>query len=270
MRQTLPVALELMFGHEGGYSNVKTDSGGPTKYGITHKVLAAHRGKKSVTAAEVKSLTLAEATAIYVKSYWTQSGGDVLPVGLDYAVFDYGVNSGPSQAIKSLQRVVGSEIDGHIGEITLQKVREYSGGIKKLITDYCDERVRFLKTLGGSQGFSANGRGWTIRVTGKDPKGVYSAQLGVVGNALRMVMNTPVQASVTPPEATGDAKAPRENISITSILAKPEAIGLAGTAVASVTAAASGSVAIQYALAAVIVLGAVAALIYFVKRIRQG
>jgi len=269
MRQTLTTALELMFGHEGGYSNVKTDSGGPTKYGITHKVLAAHRGKASVTAAEVKALTLAEATAIYVKSYWTQAGGDVLPVGLDYAVFDYGVNSGPSQAIKSLQRVVGSEIDGHIGEITLQKVREYPGGIKKLITDYCNERMRFLKTLGGSQGFSANGRGWTIRVTGKDPKGVYKSQLGVLGNALRMVMDTPVVATVAVVEG-GDAKAPRENISVTSILAKPEAIGLAGTAVASVTAAASGSVAIQYALAAVIVLGAVGALIYFVKRIRQG
>ena len=26
MRETLPRALELMFGHEDGYSNVKTDS----------------------------------------------------------------------------------------------------------------------------------------------------------------------------------------------------------------------------------------------------
>ena len=44
-RETLSKALELMFGHEGGYSNVATDSGGPTKYGITHKTLAAHRGQ---------------------------------------------------------------------------------------------------------------------------------------------------------------------------------------------------------------------------------
>ncbi len=45
-RETLPVALDLMFGHEGGYSNVKTDRGGPTKYGVTHTTLAARRGER--------------------------------------------------------------------------------------------------------------------------------------------------------------------------------------------------------------------------------
>ena len=41
--ETLPVALELMFGHEGGYSNVSTDRGGSTKFGVTHTILASHR-----------------------------------------------------------------------------------------------------------------------------------------------------------------------------------------------------------------------------------
>ena len=52
MRDTLPAALKLMFGHEGGYSNRSGDAGGPTKFGVTHKTLAAHRGVKSVTAAQ--------------------------------------------------------------------------------------------------------------------------------------------------------------------------------------------------------------------------
>ena len=77
MRETLPVALDLMFGHEGGYSNVKTDSGGPTKFGVTHRTLAAHRGAASVTAAQVKAMTKEEATEIYRRSYWHQSGGDL-------------------------------------------------------------------------------------------------------------------------------------------------------------------------------------------------
>ena len=121
MRETLPKALQLMFGHEGGYSNAKTDRGGPTKYGITHATLAANRGVKSVTADQVKALTRAEAETIYRKSYWGHSGGDVLPVGLDYAAFDFGVNSGPARAAKVLQQVVGVVADGKIGPNGLRR-----------------------------------------------------------------------------------------------------------------------------------------------------
>lgn len=39
MRQNLEKSLELIFGHEGGYVNVKTDRGGPTKFGITYRTL---------------------------------------------------------------------------------------------------------------------------------------------------------------------------------------------------------------------------------------
>jgi hypothetical protein len=70
-RETLPVALKLMFGSEGGYSNSKSDSGGPTKFGIPHKTLAAHRGLASVTAAQVRAMTLQEATDICERSYWS-------------------------------------------------------------------------------------------------------------------------------------------------------------------------------------------------------
>ncbi|MDH2091835.1 hypothetical protein N5K21_24185 [Rhizobium pusense] len=62
--------------------------GGPTKFGITHKTLAAHRGVASVTAEQVKAMTREETEEIYRRSYWTQSGGDLLPKGLDYAAFD--------------------------------------------------------------------------------------------------------------------------------------------------------------------------------------
>ena len=131
-RQTLPLALELMFGHEGGYSNAKTDSGGPTKYGVTHKTLAAHRGVASVTPDQVKALTLTEAEDIYRKGYWTQSGGDLLPAGLDYAAFDFGVNSGPARAVKVLQRTVGVVEDGNAGPATLAAVKAYKGGLEQV------------------------------------------------------------------------------------------------------------------------------------------
>lgn len=207
-RETLPEALKLMFGHEGGYSNRSTDSGGATKYGVTHRTLAAHRGVKSVSVEEVKRLTLEEATDIYRQGYWTQSGGDLLPRGLDYAAFDYGVNSGPARAVKTLQKLLGVLPDGNAGPQTLAAVNDYPGGVRKLITDYCAARMRFLRGLGGKQGFSANGRGWTIRVTGKDPNGEWKSQPGVIGHALALASKSAAKLKPTEPlPAGGDSKA---------------------------------------------------------------
>ncbi len=183
-RETLPVALELMFAHD---VNAKTDKGGPTKYGITHRTLAAYRGKKSVTSAEVRAMSRQEAVEIYRRSYWTQSGGDLLPPGLDYAAFDFGVNSGPARAVKALQKLLGVREDGVVGERTVNAAHRFPGGMVALIRAYCEERMRYLRTLSSRKtGFPVKGRGWTIRVTGKDPKGQLKDQSGVIGNALKL------------------------------------------------------------------------------------
>ncbi|WP_234834467.1 hypothetical protein [Sinorhizobium meliloti] len=48
---------------------------------------------------------------------------------LDYAVFDFGLNSGACRTVKTLQKVVGVRKDGHVGEQTLAAVRKYAGGV---------------------------------------------------------------------------------------------------------------------------------------------
>ena len=273
MDSNLGASLALMFGHEGGYSNTKTDSGNflngklvGTKYGITGKTLAAHRGVKDLSAADVKALTLKEAEAIYRKSYWRQSGGSLLPIGLDYMAFDFGVNSGPSRAVRSLQAVVGTTQDGIVGEQTLNAVKNYPGGIEKLLQDYANERMRFLRTLGGKQGFSANGRGWTIRVTGKDPKGQWKDQPGVIGNALAMARKQPVSA---PSEyAEGSPKANPKDLSITEIVKSPEAWAPLGGLISALGSVFSGDGPLQYALAFGVVVGIGVGLYYVVKKAR--
>lgn len=270
MRETLGVALRLMFGHEGGYSNRKTDSGGPTKYGITHKTLAAYLGKPSVSAERVQALTLAEAEAIYRKSYWAQSGGDVLPKGLDYAAFDFGVNSGPNRAVKTLQKVLGVKPDGWIGEQSMLAVRDYPGGVPALITDYCKARMTFLMGLGGSQGWKANGRGWTIRVTGNDPKGQWKSEPGVVGNALKMaegdfdaVKDAPTDYEGAP--EGGDAKAepkPEKPWYDPGVL-----ISSAGGLLGSVAALFSGSGPVQWALAVAILIAVGVGAFFLIRKI---
>lgn len=125
------------------------------------------------------------------------------------------MNSGPGQAAnKALQKVLGIAQDGQIGPNTLGAVRRYaeSKGVQTLIKAVCDARMQFLKSLGGSRGFSANGRGWTIRVTGKDPKGQYKPQPGVIGNALAMASHggdgeSQVSTLAEMPDAVSDAAA---------------------------------------------------------------
>lgn len=263
-RQNLAPSLKLLFGDEGGYSNRATDSGGPTKFGITHRTLAAYRGVKSVTAEQVKAMTIQEAEEIYRRSYWLQSGGDLLPSGLDYAVFNSGVMSGPSRAVKILQKVIGASQDGIVGMQTVAAVKSYRGGVEQLIRDYCDGYMSFLRSLGGKQGFSANGRGWTIRITGVDPKGQWKATPGVVGNAVAMSR----KLSVIPTDVSDPAGSPKANpkdVSLVDNLKKPEAWGPLAGLVSGMTAVATGTGPIQWVLAIGLLAGIAVGLWSFIR-----
>ncbi|QPC43482.1 glycoside hydrolase family 108 protein [Kaustia mangrovi] len=259
-RSTLSDALRLMFGHEGGYVNDPKDPGGPTKYGVTLATLAAHRGRK-VTAADVRNLTLSEARIIYRKSYWKQSGGDLLPRGLDYAVFDFGVHSGPATAVKVLQRLVGVSQDGIVGIQTVDAVRRYKGGLRELIDDYCNARLAYLRSLRGWRRYA---RGWTVRVTGIDPKGEWRAQRGVRGNAHALAGGVATASSHVQPTP----KARPEDVSFTHVVTRPEAWGPLGGLVSAMGAIASGSGPVQIALAIGMVGAVGVGLWYAVRRIR--
>lgn len=54
---------------EGGYVDHTMDHGGPTKFGITIPTLSAHRGYP-VSAADVRTLEIFEAIAIYRAGWW--------------------------------------------------------------------------------------------------------------------------------------------------------------------------------------------------------
>jgi hypothetical protein len=100
-------ALTLVLQSEGGYADDPRDPGGATNRGITRATLARWRGRP-VSKAELRALGRAEAAAIYRALYWDALRGDDLPAGLDIALFDYGVNSGPARAARTLQAVLAS------------------------------------------------------------------------------------------------------------------------------------------------------------------
>ncbi len=97
MQQTFPAFLPELFQHEGGYVDHPRDPGGATNFGITHKTLAAWRGRP-VSRADVRALTRDEAGRIYRARYWDEIGGDAMPAGPDAALFDVAVNSGVGRA----------------------------------------------------------------------------------------------------------------------------------------------------------------------------
>lgn len=109
---------------------------------------------------------------IYVAMYWDAQRCDGLPSGVDYAVFDYGVNSGIGRAKKVLQRVVGVTDDGDLGPLTMQAVAAH--GAAEIVAAICDERLTFLKSL---KTWPVFGKGWASRVAD-----VRRDALALVGN----------------------------------------------------------------------------------------
>lgn len=120
------------------FTNRPTDSGGPTRYGVTQAALARYR-MRPVTADDVASLRESEARQIYMQDYVYGPDFHLL---LDFSrsvaveVIDTGVNMGPQVAATFLQRclnVFNSRgtyypdllVDGLVGPTTARALMDY-------------------------------------------------------------------------------------------------------------------------------------------------
>ena len=152
-------ALSRLLVHEGGYSNHPSDPGGPTNFGITLADARAY-WKRDATAADVRAMPRAVAREIYRTKYWAALRGNDLPAGVDYAVFDYGVNSGIGRAGKVLRRLVGlADTTSAIDDDVIAAV--WRRPPRRLIEAICDERLAFLQSL---KTWAVFGNGWGRRV----------------------------------------------------------------------------------------------------------
>jgi lysozyme family protein len=151
-------AILHVLASEGGYVNHPADPGGPTNWGIT-LADARHYWKTNATASDVRVMSLDVAKQIYRAHYWNSMSCDGLPAGVDYCVFDYGVNSGVGRSARVLQKLVKVPQDGVIGPQTLAAAGEIDPA--KLVNSICAERLAFLKALPTWRTF---GKGWSARV----------------------------------------------------------------------------------------------------------
>lgn len=158
MNSNFEAALAHVLKSEGGYVNNPADPGGMTNLGCTKAVWEEFVGHP-VSEADMRGLTPADVAPLYKRKYWDKVSGDLLPSGLDYAVFDAAINSGPGRAAKWLQEVAGVAADGAIGPATLTAVN--AKPVQDMIAQYNDKRLQFLESL---PTWATFGKGWGARV----------------------------------------------------------------------------------------------------------
>lgn len=178
MRDNFDKAFLQTLKHEGGYVNDKRDPGGMTNLGVTKRVWDDYTGRRA-TEAEMRALTPEKVKPLYKKNYWDRVAGDELPSGIDFAIYDFAVNSGPSRAIRTAQRITGTKQDGVMGFHTMARIKAYCDtyDAETFVITYQHERLAFLQSLSTFQTF---GKGWSRRVAEVEDQGVALARTEVV------------------------------------------------------------------------------------------
>jgi lysozyme family protein len=120
--------------HEGGFQADPDDRGNwvtlpggdrrlvGTRYGVTAASLAHHRGvpAHSLTADDVRGVSLAEAAAICATHYYQRPGiVRLIWAPATDSIVDMGYNAGPRVGIRMTQRLCGAVADGWIGRETI-------------------------------------------------------------------------------------------------------------------------------------------------------
>ena len=157
MKQNFEQCMGWLLEHEGGYVNHPSDPGGETNLGVTRAVYEQYAGRQ-VMDGEMQGLTHDDVYPIYKENYWDRVRGDELPSGVDWSVFDWGVNSGTSRSAKALQRIVGVEQDGGIGPMQVQHRIDMEEA--EIIEQMHYVREKFYRSLST---FDTFGKGWLRR-----------------------------------------------------------------------------------------------------------
>lgn len=156
------VMITRVLSHEGGFTRNPADRGNwtggkvgvgklnGTKYGIS---------AMSYPNLDIANLTWGDACAVYKRDFWDRVGCDRFEDGVAYQLLDYAVNSGPVNAIKSLQRAIGVAADGVFGPKSAAALSKFTEA--QIIMGVLADR---LELMAGLVTFATFGRGWVRRV----------------------------------------------------------------------------------------------------------
>jgi lysozyme family protein len=133
------LALSKVLSHEGGYVNDPDDLGGETYKGIARNshgswygwfLIDQYKNKPDFPCSlEANSKLQVSVEQFYFDTFWKPLNAEQVQnqTSAD-SVFDFAVNSGLSTSARLVQSIVGTKIDGCIGEITLNKINSMDFG----------------------------------------------------------------------------------------------------------------------------------------------
>jgi lysozyme family protein len=94
-----------------------------TRFGIVQSEYDRYRTRKGLPLRSVEFIEADEYNAIYGQNFWSPLKCSQMPDGVDFVLFQLGVNVGVGRAAKILQSVVGVDQDGDIGPQTIAAVK---------------------------------------------------------------------------------------------------------------------------------------------------
>ena len=198
MKQNYLIIQPWILAYEGGFVNHPKDPGGATNQGITQRTYDAYRRRIGHATQSVRLIDNVERDTIYRVQYWDVIRGDDLPGGVDAAVYDFAVNSGPSRAAKYLQKIVGVKQDGVIGLQTLDALARMDS--TQVIGRLCADRMAFLR---GLKTWGTFGKGWSRRVMG-NADGAQDSDTGIIDRATRLARGSSlIPKPVVKPDGAG-------------------------------------------------------------------
>lgn len=162
--------LDLVLQSEGGWVNHPSDPGGETNLGVTKRVWEEWVGHPVES---LKKLTKDDVAPLYEQKYWRPCYGEVLPRGLDYSLFTFGVNAGPGRSVKLLQQSLGLVCDGIIGPRVREKLS--NSNIADVIQRFTKLRREYYRSLAT---FSIFGRGWIARTNKEEQEALNMVKNG--------------------------------------------------------------------------------------------
>ena len=137
--------IDKTLSYEGSAFNPKD----PSKFGVLQTTYQKYLTDNNKPLKTVDRITLPEAQDIYHKDYYLKNSLDKLPERLSAVTFDYAVHSGSGTAIKALQKLVGTEIDGKMGPHTLAAIDRFVkiNGEDVLIEGLINHRREYIERL---------------------------------------------------------------------------------------------------------------------------
>lgn len=167
-------ALKTTLKNEGGLNRKEVGGGGISNFGVTQTIYDFYRQSKNLPAQSVEHIEPDERSNIYETIFYKTPGYDKFSPKVSASLFDFGVNSSPEVATKTLQGIIGTKPDGLVGPKTLNKTQQYidDNGENTLVNKILDARQSLLDYLIKTQPetYKKFEKGWRKRLDRLRPK----------------------------------------------------------------------------------------------------